>query len=63
MQRCVRKLREPVNFGVIDSKATEQEREKDEDPNSAECEGDMQAELETQTEDPCASSSTGPSSL
>lgn len=59
---------EPVNFEVIDSKATEQERETDEDPNSdEEPEGDMQAECErqteTQTEDPCASTSAGPSGL
>lgn len=59
---------EPVNFEVIDRKATEQERETDEDPNSdEEPEGDMQAECErqteTQTEDPRASTSTGPSGL
>lgn len=37
---------EPVNFEVIDGKATEQERETDEDPNSdEEPGGDMQADV------------------
>lgn len=37
--------REPVNFGVIGSKATDQEQEQDEDPNrKEEPEGDMKVE-------------------
>lgn len=64
LKGCVRRLRGPQKesrFEMIDSEATEQERE----TNEEEPEGDRQAELEaqSQTENPCAPTSTGPSRL
>ncbi|KAL6461181.1 hypothetical protein MHYP_G00311470 [Metynnis hypsauchen] len=42
---------------------TEQERETDENPESEEAESEIQAECEAQTENICASTSTGPSEI